>query len=393
MQAAPDVSAASARSPGAGVEVVFVSPFLGRGSSFGGGRVSMALLDVVRHARPGAVVSVSIGASRGVADEVVPGSASRLQTALYNFLGYSATLTPPSAARILHRIETLRPATVWLDSSMIGRLAGPIRKRLPNVRILTFFQNIEFDVQKARVRRENVLYLPSCASDWLNERLTLKHADVVMMLTEADSLRSKSLYGRAADFIVPVSLPDTAPAGVARSGATATGSDAYLLFVGTVYGPNLEAARFIADELASRLPPGLRVVIAGRGLETYADSLSRSNVTVLGGVDDLAPLYAGASFVLAPVFSGGGMKVKIAEALMHGRRVLASPFAAIGYEKSVRSGGTVVCNGVDDYVAMCARLPDAAESPARSDYESYYSIEASAALMNRILQVSAGDTN
>lgn len=361
--------------------MVFVSPTLGRGVNFGGARVSLATLEMLKIARPDAVVSVSLGSSLGAGDVLVPATASRLETALHNLAGYSGTLKAASISRILRLVGESEPDCVWLDSSLLGRLAKALKRRFPRLRLVSFFHNIEFDMQKMRVRHDNILYAIACVSDWVNERLTLKYADACVMLTSTDSKRAEFLYGRGADFIVPISLPDTAPAGIPCVDAAAIGPDRYLLFVGAVFGPNLDAARFIARELAPLLPSGLRAIIVGNGFDAYAEELSRPNVTVLGAVEDLASLYAGASFVLAPVFTGGGMKVKIAEALMHGKRVLASPFAAIGYEKSVSAGSTVVCDRPSDYARMCSRLPQAARSSARSDYESYYSIEANADLV------------
>jgi glycosyltransferase involved in cell wall biosynthesis len=49
-------------------------------------------------------------------------------------------------------------------------------------------------------------------------------------------------------------------------------------------------------------------------------------------VEDLADLYRRADFVVAPIFSGGGMKVKTAEALSYGKTVVGTPEALRGYE-------------------------------------------------------------
>ena len=127
-------------------------------------------------------------------------------------------------------------------------------------------------------------------------------------------------------------------------------------------------------------------MIVGRGFDAHSAELTRSNVVIVGAVDDLAPWYAGASLVLAPVFSGGGMKVKIAEALMHGKRVLASRSAAIGYEQSVRTGSTVICEEARDYLPFLAGLPESARSSARQDYEAYYSAEAGRRLIRTVFQ-------
>ena len=67
------------------------------------------------------------------------------------------------------------------------------------------------------------------------------------------------------------------------------------------------------------------------------------------------------------------MKVKIAEALMHGKIVVASPFAAIGFEAcsedSIRLAGSA-----DEFGRQIARLGDDRYNPrSRADYEKHYS--------------------
>ena len=46
---------------------------------------------------------------------------------------------------------------------------------------------------------------------------------------------------------------------------------------------------------------------------------------VLGYVEDLNKLYASVRFMVMPILSGSGMKVKTAEALKYGKFIFASP--------------------------------------------------------------------
>ena len=52
---------------------------------------------------------------------------------------------------------------------------------------------------------------------------------------------------------------------------------------------------------------------------------------MIGTVDDLAPYYYEADCVVIPIFYGDGMKVKTAEAMMYGKRILATKEALEGY--------------------------------------------------------------
>jgi polysaccharide biosynthesis protein PslH len=50
----------------------------------------------------------------------------------------------------------------------------------------------------------------------------------------------------------------------------------------------------------------------------------------LGFVDSVAEFYAGCTLVVAPLLSGGGVKVKVAEAMAYGKVVVTTPVGAEG---------------------------------------------------------------
>ena len=129
------------------------------------------------------------------------------------------------------------------------------------------------------------------------------------------------------------------------------------------------------QQIAPRLRR-LRIVAVGSGLEKINHCRTHPKMEVKGFVNDLTSVYREAMAVVAPIFSGGGMKVKIAEALMHGKLVIASPFAAIGYEacgeQSIR-----LALSADDFEAQIFRLcDDSYNQQSRADYEKLFSLEA-----------------
>ena len=56
--------------------------------------------------------------------------------------------------------------------------------------------------------------------------------------------------------------------------------------------------------------------------------------TLVDSPEDMAPYFRGASLYLAPIFSGAGMKVKVAEALSYGLQVVGTRHAFIGYNEA-----------------------------------------------------------
>lgn len=112
------------------------------------------------------------------------------------------------------------------------------------------------------------------------------------------------------------------------------------LFVGSfAHRPNRLAAEFLVHRLwptiASRIP-GARLVLAGRGSEEFLASSSGieswrdQRVEALGFVDDLTPHFRESRLFLAPLPEGGGIKIKILEAMARGIPIVTTAVGAEG---------------------------------------------------------------
>ena len=72
---------------------------------------------------------------------------------------------------------------------------------------------------------------------------------------------------------------------------------------------------------------------ASKGLGfAVARALAGEGVTVTGRVADTRPHLDGAAVVVAPLSLGGGMRVKVLEALAMGKALVATPRALAGIE-------------------------------------------------------------
>lgn len=100
--------------------------------------------------------------------------------------------------------------------------------------------------------------------------------------------------------------------------------------------------------------PEMRYAIAGSGAP--ADCIARWRATpgvdVLGFVDDLERLYAESLQVVAPIRTGAGTCIKVLEAALYGRAILATPFAVRGFDAAqCASLGITVSENAEAYVA------------------------------------------
>ena len=78
--------------------------------------------------------------------------------------------------------------------------------------------------------------------------------------------------------------------------------------------------------------PDYKLIIVGKGFELKRKELEKSNVEVIGTVDDISDYYYRYPVVVMPITYGAGMKVKTAAAMMYGRIIIGSDEALEGYD-------------------------------------------------------------
>lgn len=113
-----------------------------------------------------------------------------------------------------------------------------------------------------------------------------------------------------------------------------------VLFVGSFqHAPNRRGARALLQDawpVVRAAMPGARLELAGRGSAEFlaglgtADRWASAGVTAHGFVDDLAPLFRSCHVFAAHLTEGGGIKIKVLEALARGVPVVCTPVAAEG---------------------------------------------------------------
>jgi glycosyltransferase involved in cell wall biosynthesis len=138
-----------------------------------------------------------------------------------------------------------------------------------------------------------------------------------------------------------------------------------LLFVGNLtYPPNVEAVELLVREMLPSLQRRLGerqvcVTLVGRA-SAEVERLASRAVRVCGFVEDLAPLYAQADAVVAPLRTGAGTRIKLLEAFAHNVPVVATRAAADGL--AVLDGRhLLVCA---DPTGLAAAVADLAADPA-----------------------------
>ncbi|HPF71164.1 MAG TPA: glycosyltransferase family 4 protein [Candidatus Krumholzibacteria bacterium] len=155
-------------------------------------------------------------------------------------------------------------------------------------------------------------------------------ADTTLCVTPGDHALYAAMGGRNLR-IMPLGM-DTAT--VAPVWTPAPGAPPRFLFVASWgHRPNVLAAGLLLDRVWPRVRaarPDAQLVLAGRGSDGFLAARPADGVTALGFVDDLAPLYREATLVAAPLAEGGGIKIKILEAMARGVPVVTTTVGAEG---------------------------------------------------------------
>jgi glycosyltransferase involved in cell wall biosynthesis len=243
---------------------------------------------------------------------------------------------------------------VFIDGSNLGMLARTIKHRFPHVEVITFFHNVEARFFYGALRKTRTLHAAAVMiANYLAERSSVRHSDKRICLSERDSHLLRRLYGRSATHVAPIALHDRAPEG---PGASDPPAEKFALFVGGMFYANEAGIAWYAEHVAPKI--GMRTCVVGHGTEALRDRLElHENITVVGSVSSLADWYQRAHVVVAPIFDGSGMKTKVAEALMYGKRVIGTPEAFSGYEDLAQQAGEV-CQSAEEFAVAINRSED-----------------------------------
>ena len=183
----------------------------------------------------------------------------------------------------------------------------------------------------ATARGPHRIWLRVVAAAWDRlARHSSRWADTTLCVTDQD----RRLYQQAGGsnlITVPLGI-DTRSLQPVRD----VDPPARILFLGSFqHPPNRRAAALLCDHiwpLARPKLPGWELVLAGPGSDTFlAEQTSMpAGVRATGFVPDLTDLFRSSRLFAAPLTEGGGIKIKILEAMARGIPVVTTPIGAEG---------------------------------------------------------------
>jgi succinoglycan biosynthesis protein ExoO len=184
----------------------------------------------------------------------------------------------------------------------------------------------------------------------------LAKADAIVAIQkdEAELLRAR----------IPQRKIIVAPMAILPVEAPQPGRGDRILFIGSSAAANVDGLKWFLGSCWPRIRrrQGAMVLRVGG---TVCDKIGTppAGVEFLGVVNDLTPLYAEAGLVFSPLRAGSGLKIKLIEALGHGKAVVATSVTMQGVADILRD---CVCVADDPESFVSAILELSVDAPARN---------------------------
>ncbi len=276
---------------------------------------------------------------------------SLTKAAIYFPFGYYNGLTPSKIKEIISLAQNYE--CVLISTSLFGIIAKRLKESGYKGKIIVQFHNVESIYYESRVPK----WLPGrkviikCA--YRNEEFSLDYADQSMSVNKRDADILQQMYGKTPKYVVPVTFVDKAQ-NVVTDKDTLTGKRPKCLFLGNNFPPNAEGLLWFVKEVLPHVDIDFEVV--GKNMDKLQNSNScLKDIKVSSNVPDIAPYFESADFMICPIFSGSGMKVKTCEALMYGKNILGTTETFAGYDVDPNKCGRL-CNNAKDYISAINEL-------------------------------------
>jgi glycosyltransferase involved in cell wall biosynthesis len=167
-----------------------------------------------------------------------------------------------------------------------------------------------------------------------------------------------------------------------------------VLFAGTfTHLPNRDAALWLAEEIMPAVRarrPEARLRLVGSAPPREVLELAGPGIEVIADTPSMEPHLEAAAVVVAPVRTGGGMRMKVLEAMARGKAVVTTALGAEGFTGFDSEPPLAIADGSEAFAGETAALLDdeprrrAIGAGAREFAEAHHSPEAWALRLERV---------
>ena len=271
---------------------------------------------------------------------------------------------------------------LFVAQSLMGKIARFVKKNYPSVVVITFFHNIEVQYAQEYYKIRGLRALPFYLAVKWWEKIGCKYSDKFITLNKRDSRLLSEIYGQNVTIELPTSFDDKYDTIKASEAIERNPERIDYLFVGVAFFANIQGVQWFIDNVMPDLNGHFYIV--GKGMDKVSFRNLTPNIHIYGFVDDLADFYYRAHMVVSPIFVGGGMKTKTAEALMYGKSIIGTDEAFEGYELDNRC--MYKCSTPESFRDAILSLTDSLcfNNYSRNLYKRYYSASSALSTLQSI---------
>ncbi|WP_367773637.1 glycosyltransferase [Flavobacterium sp. WC2421] len=210
------------------------------------------------------------------------------------------------------------------------------------------------DVIYQKFKRNRFFYFNPFNSLLLfTERYILKSADLLLTFSKKDQLLLKDNYGlnsSTINFFISDKIKFI-------DYSTITLSFKFCFFGAWNRPENAKGLNWFVDHVLPHLKHELKFEIIGPGLDGALISKIKDNKNIkyLGFLEDPYVKIAESQALIAPIFQGAGVKVKVIESLAVGTPVLGTEVAFEGID-NFYEGSFLLCNEAKDFISVLNKL-------------------------------------
>jgi glycosyltransferase involved in cell wall biosynthesis len=238
----------------------------------------------------------------------------------------------PYRRLVRHELAASPVDVVYLDHLGIARYLGDVKAERPHARVVLDQHNVESDffaqfAERAKGPKKIVARAEHRASVKF-EKKALETVDAVVAISDEDAKHFDALANVHAH-VVPVVM------GFTRRERPAPPRP-HFCYVGNLrWRPNAEGLDWFCKDVWPRIRERLTNAtceIAGVGLERghVPDAWKVQGVETVGFLENLEPLYARSTAMIAPIVGGSGVRIKLLEGFRAGMPIVTTPDGAFG---------------------------------------------------------------
>ncbi|MDZ5026019.1 glycosyltransferase family 4 protein [Clostridium perfringens] len=249
---------------------------------------------------------------------------------------------------ILKKIDENKYNVVFVDNSTYGKLVKSIKRKFPNIKVISFYHDVKRNLCKLWLKEYGVKYFPDYIVNIYNEYLNSKYSDFNITLNNREDELFFKYYKKRSDLNLPIYMKKS------NKVKEIINNDFDILFVGAYYYPNVKGIEWFCNNVMNNIKFDCNLYIVGKGMEAIKSNFNDSRIHVVGTVEDISIYYNKANVVIAPIFDGAGMKVKTAEAFMFGKNFIGTDESLVGYwenlDCNLKSNYIFLANTKEEYI-------------------------------------------